>query len=174
MGVHYLDDFEVGQTFQSDTLKVEVEDIKAFARQFDPQPFHLDETSAKGTFFDGLAASGWHTAALTMRGMTEAEARARGHSIRIGTRPMTRVGRAREKGETKGFMKLVVDAKTDLILGAALLGVGGDEAVHGVIEAMAAGVTASAYTRVVAIHPTVAELLPTAFGDLKPHDPLEE
>lgn len=67
MGVHYLDDLEVGQTFQSATLRVSAEDIKAFARQFDPQPFHLDETSAEGTFFDGLAASGWHTAALTMR-----------------------------------------------------------------------------------------------------------
>ena len=101
-------------------------------------------------------------------GMTETEARARGHSVRIGARPMTRVARAREKGETKGFMKVVVDAKTDLILGAALLGVGGDEAVHGVIMAMAAGLTASAYTKVVAIHPTVAELLPTTLGELQP------
>jgi pyruvate/2-oxoglutarate dehydrogenase complex dihydrolipoamide dehydrogenase (E3) component len=101
-------------------------------------------------------------------GLTEAEARAKGHDVRIGRRPMTRVGRAVEKGETKGFMKVVVDRDTDAILGAAILGVGGDEAVHGVIEAMAAGVTASAYTRVVAIHPTVSELVPTTFGELSP------
>ncbi len=99
-------------------------------------------------------------------GLTEAEARAKGHAVRIGVRPMTRVGRAVEKGETRGFIKVVVDRDTDAILGAAILGVGGDEAIHGVIEAMAAGVTASAYTRVMAIHPTVSELVPTVFGEL--------
>ncbi len=99
-------------------------------------------------------------------GLTEAEARARGHSVRIGVRPMTRVGRAVEKGETLGFIKVVVDRGTDAILGAAILGVGGDEAIHGVIEAMGAGVTASAYTRVMPIHPTVSELVPTVFGEL--------
>ncbi len=71
METRYLDDFEVGQTFTSATAKVSAGEIKAFARQFDPQPFHLDEASAKGTFFDGLAASGWHTAALTMRLLVE-------------------------------------------------------------------------------------------------------
>jgi pyruvate/2-oxoglutarate dehydrogenase complex dihydrolipoamide dehydrogenase (E3) component len=81
---------------------------------------------------------------------------------------MTRVGRAIEKGETRGFIKVVVDGDSDAILGAAILGPGGDEAIHGVIEAMAAGVTASAYTRVVAIHPTVSELVPTVFGELSP------
>ncbi len=101
-------------------------------------------------------------------GVSEAEARAKGHAVRIGRRPMTRVARAVEKGETQGFMKVVVDRDTDAILGAAILGVGGDEAVHGVIEAMAAGVTASAYTRVMAIHPTVSELVPTIFGELSP------
>ncbi|HEX9168867.1 MAG TPA: FAD-containing oxidoreductase [Roseiarcus sp.] len=101
-------------------------------------------------------------------GLTETEARAKGHAVRIGVRPMTRVGRAVEKGETRGFIKVVVDRDTDAILGAAILGVGGDEAIHGVIEAMAAGVTASAYTRAVAIHPTVSELVPTAFGELSP------
>jgi pyruvate/2-oxoglutarate dehydrogenase complex dihydrolipoamide dehydrogenase (E3) component len=99
-------------------------------------------------------------------GLTEAEARAKGLSVRIAVRPMTRVGRAVEKGETRGFMKVVVDRSTDAILGAAILGVGGDEAIHGVIEAMAAGVTASAYTRVMAVHPTVSELVPTVFGEL--------
>ena len=101
-------------------------------------------------------------------GLTEAEARAKGHAVRIGRRPMTRVGRAIEKGETRGFMKVVVDREDDAILGAAILGVGGDEAIHGVIEAMAASVTASAYTRVMAIHPTVSELVPTIFGELSP------
>src|SRR5208337_2228780 len=101
-------------------------------------------------------------------GMSEAEARAKGHTVRIGKRPMTNVARAIEKGETYGFIKVVVDGETDAILGAAILGVGGDEAIHGVIEAMAAGVTASAYTRVMAIHPTVSELVPTVFGELSP------
>ena len=101
-------------------------------------------------------------------GMTEAEARAKGHNVRIGRRPMTRVSRAIEKGETQGFMKVVVDRDTDAILGAAILGVGGDEAIHSVIEAMAAGVTAAAYTRVMPIHPTVSELVPTIFGELSP------
>jgi pyruvate/2-oxoglutarate dehydrogenase complex dihydrolipoamide dehydrogenase (E3) component len=99
-------------------------------------------------------------------GLTEAEARAKGHAVRIGRRPMTRVARAVEKGETQGFMKVVVDRDSDAILGAAILGVGGDEAIHGVIQAMAAGATASAYTRVMAIHPTVSELVPTVFGEL--------
>ena len=101
-------------------------------------------------------------------GMTEAEARAKGHGVRIGRRPMTRVGRAIEKGETQGFIKVVVDRGTDAILGAAILGVGGDEAIHGVIEAMAAGVTAAQYTRATPIHPTVSELVPTVFGELSP------
>ncbi len=101
-------------------------------------------------------------------GMTETEARAKGHAVRIGRRPMTRVARAVEKGESQGFMKVVVDGDSDAILGAAILGVGGDEAIHGVIEAMAAGEGAAAYTRVVAIHPTVSELLPTVLGDLTP------
>ena len=105
---------------------------------------------------------------LGRAGLTETEARAKGHKVRIGRRPMTRVARAVEKGETQGFMKVVVDRDTDAILGAAILGVGGDEAIHGVIEAMAAGVTAQAYTRVMAIHPTVSELVPTVFGELKP------
>ena len=105
---------------------------------------------------------------LGRAGLTEAEAKAKGHAVRVGKRPMTRVARAVEKGETQGFMKVVVDRDTDAILGAAILGPGGDEAIHGVIEAMAAGVTATAYARVVAIHPTVSELVPTVFGELEP------
>jgi acyl dehydratase len=63
----YLDDLQLGQRFVSDTYRVDEAQIKAFAREFDPQPFHLDEQAAKGSFFGGLAASGWHTAAITMR-----------------------------------------------------------------------------------------------------------
>ncbi len=63
----HLEDFAVGQTFGSGRLKVDAEQIKTFAAAFDPQPFHLDEQSARNTIFKGLAASGWHTAALTMR-----------------------------------------------------------------------------------------------------------
>ena len=63
----YLEDFQPGQTFVTETFALDADAIKAFARQFDPQPFHLDEEAAKGTFFNGLAASGWHTASITMR-----------------------------------------------------------------------------------------------------------
>jgi pyruvate/2-oxoglutarate dehydrogenase complex dihydrolipoamide dehydrogenase (E3) component len=99
-------------------------------------------------------------------GMTETAARAAGRNIKIGKRPMTRVGRAVEKGETQGFMKVVVDADTDAILGAAILGVEGDEAIHAVLDVMSAGGTAETMRRTVHIHPTVSELIPTVFGEL--------
>jgi len=99
-------------------------------------------------------------------GMGEAQAREKGHRVRIGKRPMSRVGRAREKGETAGFMKMVVDADTDAVLGAAILGVGGDEAVHAVLDLMHMGGTAADMRRVMHIHPTVAELIPTVMGEL--------
>src|SRR5256886_10683709 len=67
----YLDDLQIGQRFTSGTHVVDEEQIKAFARQFDPQPFHLDNEAAKDTLFSGLAASGWHTAAITMRLLVE-------------------------------------------------------------------------------------------------------
>ncbi|MGH6826992.1 MaoC family dehydratase [Methyloceanibacter sp.] len=67
----YLDDLQVGQRFVSKTLLVDEAEIKAFARQFDPQPFHLDEAAAKDSLFSGLVASGWHTAAMTMRLLVE-------------------------------------------------------------------------------------------------------
>ncbi|MET0312964.1 MAG: FAD-containing oxidoreductase, partial [Hansschlegelia sp.] len=86
-------------------------------------------------------------------GMTEAQARAAGKRIKTVTRPMSRVGRAIEKGETKGFMKIVVDADSDAILGAAILGVGGDEAVHGLLYAMQGGVPAETIRRTTPIHP---------------------
>lgn len=68
----WLEDLHVGQTFVSGAVTVTAEDIKTFARQFDPQPFHLDEEAAKDSLFEGLAASGWHTAALTMRMLVQA------------------------------------------------------------------------------------------------------
>ena len=105
---------------------------------------------------------------LARVGMTVAEAQAAGHRVLVGERPMSRVGRATEKGETAGFMKVVVDGDDGAILGAALLGVGADEAVHAIIAAMAAGTDAAALSRAVFIHPTVAELIPTILGELKP------
>lgn len=80
---------------------------------------------------------------------------------------MTRVGRAVEKGETLGFMKVVVDAETDQLLGAAILGVGGDEAVHGLLYAMQGGLSAETIRRTTPIHPTVADLFPTLMGSLR-------
>src|SRR3954469_25055416 len=101
-------------------------------------------------------------------GLTEAAARASGRPLLVGSRPMTRVSRAVEKGETQGLMKVVADARTREIVGAAILGVGGDEAIHGVIDMMNARVTIDAYARAVPIHPTVSELIPTVLGEIKP------
>jgi acyl dehydratase len=78
MTERYLDDFTVGQTFGSGTLRIDANQIKAFAAEFDPQPFHLDETAAQASVFRGLAASGWHTAALTMRLLVQSELRPAG------------------------------------------------------------------------------------------------
>ncbi|MGN6090786.1 MAG: FAD-containing oxidoreductase [Luteibacter jiangsuensis] len=103
-------------------------------------------------------------------GMTEKEARASGRPLLLSKRPMTRVGRAVEKGETRGFMKIVADAGTREILGAAILGTGGDEAIHGILDMMNAGATTSTLQWAVPIHPTVSELIPTVVGDLKPLD----
>lgn len=82
--VYYLDDFAVGQVFATGRLKIDADQIKAFAKQFDPQPFHLDEEAAKNSVFRGLAASGWHTAALTMRLMAEGEFKPAGGIIGVG------------------------------------------------------------------------------------------
>lgn len=101
-------------------------------------------------------------------GLTETAARATGRPLLVGSRPMTRIGRAVEKGETKGFMKVVVDAETQKILGAAILGTGGDEAIHGIIDVMNAGAPYPTLQRAVPIHPTVSELIPTMLGDMKP------
>ncbi len=101
-------------------------------------------------------------------GMTEKEARASGKKLLIGARPMTRVARAIEKGETQGFIKVIVDADSRRILGASILGTGGDEAIHGLIDIVNAQVPYTVLQRAVPIHPTVSELIPTVLGDLKP------
>ena len=101
-------------------------------------------------------------------GLTETEVRKSGKPALIGTRPMTKVSRAYEKGETEGFMKVLVDATTKQILGASILGTGGDEAIHCLIDTMYARAPYTLIQRAVHIHPTVSELLPTVFGDLKP------
>ena len=100
-------------------------------------------------------------------GLTETQARNAGHTIRVGKRPMKRVGRAVERGETQGFIKVVVDAGTDAVLGAAILGIEGDEAIHSILDTMARGGTAADMRRTMHIHPTVSELIPTVFGELK-------
>jgi pyruvate/2-oxoglutarate dehydrogenase complex dihydrolipoamide dehydrogenase (E3) component len=100
-------------------------------------------------------------------GMTEAQAHRAGRKILVGRRPMTRVARAVEKGETQGFMKFLVDADNRAIVGAAILGVGGDEAVHSVLDAMYARLPYTAVQHGVRIHPTVSELIPTVLGELK-------
>ncbi|SMF67580.1 FAD-containing oxidoreductase [Allosphingosinicella indica] len=101
-------------------------------------------------------------------GMSESEARKSGRPLLIAKRPMSRVGRAKEKGETKGFMKLIADAETHRILGAAILGTGGDEAIHGILDAVHAGMDYRTLRWAVPIHPTVSELIPTLIMDLAP------
>jgi pyruvate/2-oxoglutarate dehydrogenase complex dihydrolipoamide dehydrogenase (E3) component len=105
---------------------------------------------------------------LAQVGMNEREVRESGNSALIGTRPMTKVSRAVEKGETRGMMKVLVDAATQQILGATIFGVGGDEAIHCILTAMYARQPAALLQRSVHIHPTVAELIPTDFQDLHP------
>lgn len=101
-------------------------------------------------------------------GLTQTQARESGRQIRIGSRPMTRVARALEKGESKGFMTVVIDDRSQEILGAAILGVGGDEAVHAIIDTMSAKAPFTTLRNTVHIHPTVAELIPTVLGELQP------
>ena len=105
---------------------------------------------------------------LARVGMTETQARESGRNALIGKRTMTRVSRAKEKGETQGFMKIIVDADTKEILGATILGVGGDEIIHCILDVMYAKAPYTVIQRAVHIHPTVAELIPTMLGELVP------
>ena len=107
---------------------------------------------------------------LGRAGMTVDQVRASGRKALVGKRPMTRVGRAVEKGETQGFMKVVVDADTEEILGAAILGVGGDEVIHAILDIMSAKKPYTAISRTMHIHPTVSELVPTMLQELTPLD----
>ena len=101
-------------------------------------------------------------------GMSEAQVRAAGRPALVGVMPMSRVGRAKERGETQGFMKVLVDAQTERILGASLLCIEGDEIVHSLLDIMAADASYRVVQRAVHIHPTVSELIPTLLGKLVP------
>jgi pyruvate/2-oxoglutarate dehydrogenase complex dihydrolipoamide dehydrogenase (E3) component len=118
-----------------------------------------DRITAYGLFIDPP---------LGRAGMTDAEIRKSGRQALVGGRRMKHVGRAVEKGETQGFMKIAVDAQTGQILGAAILGVGGDEAIHCILDTMYAKAPYTVLQRAVNIHPTVAEFIPTILGELKP------
>jgi len=103
-------------------------------------------------------------------GMTEADARQSGRKVLVGKRPMSRVGRATERGETHGFIKVMVDADTKEILGAAILGIEGDEVVHSIADVMYARAPYTVISRAVHAHPTVSELVPTTLQSLQPLD----
>jgi pyruvate/2-oxoglutarate dehydrogenase complex dihydrolipoamide dehydrogenase (E3) component len=118
-----------------------------------------DRITAYGLFIDPP---------LGRAGMTEREVRDSGRKALIGKMPMTRVGRARERSETQGFMKILVDAETKKVLGAAILGIGGDEIIHSVLDVMYADAPYTVIQRAMHIHPTVTELIPTLLGDLSP------
>ncbi|ORJ64834.1 FAD-containing oxidoreductase [Mycobacterium simiae] len=105
---------------------------------------------------------------LGRAGMTVDEVRKSGRKALVGKRPMTRVGRAVEKGETRGFMQVVVDADTDQILGATVFGVGGDEAIHCILDVMSAKASYTTLSRTMHIHPTVSELIPTLLQEMSP------
>jgi len=104
-------------------------------------------------------------------GLTEREAIQRGYDVQVGVRPMTRVGRAIERGETQGFMKVIVDAQSQRLLGAAILGASGDEAIHSLLDVMYADAPYRTITHAVHTHPTISELLPTTLQDLHPATP---
>jgi pyruvate/2-oxoglutarate dehydrogenase complex dihydrolipoamide dehydrogenase (E3) component len=100
--------------------------------------------------------------------MSVHEARSSGRKVLKGERPMTRVGRAVEKSETQGFMRVLVDADSKEILGATILGTGGDEAIHCILDVMYARAPFTVLKKAMHIHPTVSELIPTILGELKP------
>jgi len=105
---------------------------------------------------------------LARIGMTETEVRQAGINALIGTRPMSRVSRAVERGETQGFIKILVDADSKQILGASIVGINGDEVIHLLADIMYAKAPYTVISNAVHAHPTVAELIPTVLQDLKP------
>ncbi|MEH6477023.1 MAG: FAD-containing oxidoreductase [Sneathiella sp.] len=132
------------------------------ANMFDNDPRRIsDRITAYGLFIDPP---------LGRVGMTEAQVRATGRKALVGKMMMARVGRARERSETQGLMKILIDAESKKILGAAVLGIGGDEIVHSILDVMYADAPYSVIQRAMHIHPTVTELIPTMLGDLRPLD----
>jgi pyruvate/2-oxoglutarate dehydrogenase complex dihydrolipoamide dehydrogenase (E3) component len=132
------------------------------ANLFDDDPRRVsDRIMAYGLYVDPP---------LGRAGMTENDARASGRNVLVGKMMMSRVGRARERSETQGFMKVLIDADSEEILGAAMLGIGGDEVVHSILDVMYAGAPYMTIQRAMPIHPTVSELIPTMLGDLQPLD----
>jgi pyruvate/2-oxoglutarate dehydrogenase complex dihydrolipoamide dehydrogenase (E3) component len=130
------------------------------ANLFDDEPRRItDRIACYALFIDP---------ALGRIGMTETEARASGRKLLRAKMPMQRVGRAREAGETQGFMKVLVDADNQRLLGAAILGLNGDEVVHSLLDVMAAGQPYTVISKAVHIHPTVTELVPTLLQQLRP------
>jgi len=130
------------------------------ANMFDNDPRRVsDRITTYGLFIDPP---------LGRVGMTEAQVRESGREALVGKMMMARVGRARERSETQGFMKILIDAKSERILGAAILGIGGDEIIHSLLDVMYADAPYTVIQRAVHIHPTVTELIPTMLGDLKP------
>lgn len=130
------------------------------ANMFDGDPRRVsDRITTYGLFIDPP---------LGRAGMTELEVRTSGRKALIGKMMMTRIGRARERSETQGFMKILVDAETKKVLGAAVLGIGGDEVIHSILDVMYADAPYTVIQRAMHIHPTVTELIPTMLGDLKP------
>ena len=130
------------------------------ANLFDDDPRRVtDRITAYGLFIDPP---------LGRVGMTEREVRASGRKALIGKRAMKRISRAKERSETQGFMKILIDAETEKILGAAILGIGGDEIVHSILDVMYADAPYTVIQRAVHIHPTVTELIHTMLGELKP------
>ncbi len=100
--------------------------------------------------------------------MTEKQVRDSGRKALVGKMMMARVGRARERSETQGFMKILIDAETEKILGAAILGIGGDEIIHSILDVMYTNAPYTVIQRAVHIHPTVSELIPTMLSSLEP------
>jgi pyruvate/2-oxoglutarate dehydrogenase complex dihydrolipoamide dehydrogenase (E3) component len=130
------------------------------ANMFDNDPRKIsDRITNYGLFIDPP---------LGRVGMTETQARESGKKVLIGKMMMARIGRARERSETQGFMKVLVDADTKRILGANILGIGGDEVIHSLLDIMYADAPYTVIQRAVHIHPTVSELIPTMLGALKP------
>jgi len=130
------------------------------ANLFDNDPRKVsDRITAYGLFIDPP---------LGRVGLTENEVRKSGRKALVGKMMMSRVGRAKERSETQGFMKILVDAESKEILGAAILGIGGDEIIHSILDIMYAKAPYTVIQRAVHIHPTVTELIPTLLGDLKP------